>query len=80
MKRLFVVVVALSIAVGRAFITPRLSHIPSPEMSYEAFAHLICGGLIGVHLYDRSQRLYGYLGYGLAIWELVWFVIQKSLS
>jgi hypothetical protein len=49
-------------------------------MSYEALAHLFCGGLIGVHMYDRSQRMYGYLGWGLALWELGWFICQKLLA
>lgn len=78
MKRVLVITLALAVAVGRLFITPRLTHIPSPEMSYEAFAHLFCGGLIGIHLYDRSQKLYGFLGWGIAIWELAMFLLQKS--
>lgn len=78
MKKL-IVLLAVAVAVGRIFITPRLTHIPSPEMTYEALAHLICGGLIAIHLYDRSQKLCGYLGWGIALWELGWFVAQKAL-
>jgi hypothetical protein len=78
MKKLVYILVALTF-LGRAFIVPRLTHIPSPEMSYEAFAHLLCGGLIGVHLYDRSQKIYGWLGWSLALWELGWFLAQKYL-
>jgi hypothetical protein len=75
----WIVVLTVVTALGRAFITPRLTHIPNPELSYEAFAHLFCGALIGIHLYDRSQKLYGYLGWGLAFWELGWFVVQKAI-
>ena len=78
MRKVIYVLVALTL-VGRALITPRLTHIPSAELSYEAFAHLLCGGLIGVHLYDRSQKVYGWLGWGIALWELGWFVVQKAL-
>lgn len=80
MKRILVLAAVLAVAIGRAFIVPRLTQIPTPEMSYEAFAHLLCGGLIAIHLHDRTQRLYGYLGWGLALWELTWFVAQKLLS
>lgn len=79
MKTKVVVLLVVVTAVGRLFITPRLTHIPSAEMSYEAFAHLFCGGLIGVHLYDRTQKLYGYMGWGLAFWELGCFLIQKLM-
>lgn len=71
---------AIAIAVGRIFITPRLTHIPSLEMSYEAFAHLFVGGLIGVSWYDWNDKratLYGRIGWALALWELAWFMVQK---
>ena len=80
MKRAIVVAAVIATLVGRALITPRLTNIPTPELSYEAFAHLLCGGLIGVHLYDKSQKLYGLLGWGIAFWELGWFVAQKSMG
>lgn len=80
MKKKIVVLACIGFALGRLLITPRLTHIPSPEMSYEAFAHLLCGGLIGVHLYDRTQKLYGWLGWGLAFWELACFLVQKTLA
>ena len=78
MKRYFVIAAVVGIAVGRLFITPRLTHIPTPELTYEACAHLLCGGLIAIHLYDRSQKLYGWMGWGIALWELACFVLQKS--
>lgn len=80
MKRISVIAVVILTAVGRGLITPRLTHVPTPEMTYEAFAHLLCGGLIAIHLYDRSQKVFGYLGWGLAVWELCWFLVQKVLS
>jgi len=80
MKRWIVFSLTALIAIGRIFITPRLTHIPSPEMSYEAFAHLFVGGLIGISWYDWDDKLatlYGRIGWGLAVWELVWFIVQK---
>ena len=77
MKRWMIYLLAAAVFAGRIFITPRLTNIPSWEMSYEAFAHLFCGGLIGIHLYDRTQKLYGWLGWSMAFWELGWFVVQK---
>jgi len=79
MKNKLAIFSAAAIAVGRIFITPRLTHIPSPELTYEALAHLVCGGLIAIHMYDHKQKLYGYLGWGLALYELVYFLIQKML-
>ena len=78
MKRWLILTSVVGVAVARLFITPRLTHIPSVELSYEAFAHLLSGGLIGIHLYDHSQKLYGWLGWGVAFWELFCFVVQKS--
>lgn len=80
MKRWIIFVLAVATAVGRVFIVPRLTHIPSPELSYEAFAHLFVGGLIGVSWYDWDSAratLYGRIGWALAAWELGWFVAQK---
>jgi hypothetical protein len=79
-----IIVLVLAFAVGRAFIKPRLTNIPSPEMSYEAFAHLFVGFLILVRYYDPQQtlgptHLYSWLGWGLSLWELGWFLAQKYL-
>lgn len=73
---------AFVIAIGRIFIEPRLTSIPSIEGEYEAFSHLLVGFLILVPWYDRQQqlgpsKLYGYVGWSLAIWELGWFLVQK---
>jgi hypothetical protein len=70
------------LALGRVFITPRLTDIPSAEGSYEAIAHLVDGFLILVPFYDWHQtvgpsRLYGILGGVFALWELGWFIVQK---
>lgn len=53
-------------------------------MSYEAFAHLFVGFLILVRYYDPQQtlgptHLYAWLGWGLSLWELGWFLAQKYL-
>ena len=82
MHRIFLYALAAGIAVGRVFITPRLTNIPSIEGSYESAAHLVVGFLILVPFYDRAQklgpsRLYGCIGWALALWELGWFLAQK---
>jgi hypothetical protein len=80
MKRWIIFALAAAVAVGRIFITPRLTNIPSTEMSYEAFAHLFVGGLIGISWYnwhDEEATLYGRIGWGLAFWELGCFIVQK---
>lgn len=41
MKRGIVIAAVAFTLAGRMFITPRLTHIPTIEMSYEAFAHLL---------------------------------------
>ena len=85
MNKLLVCAIAVAIAIGRVFITPRLTGIPSIEGSYEAVAHLVVGFLIIVPFYDRQQRigparLYGVLGWALAVWELGCFLGQKFAS
>jgi hypothetical protein len=82
MNRIIICALAVLIAAGRTVITPRLTHIPSIEGSYEAAAHLVVGFLILVPAYDWHQkigpsRLYGALGLALALWELGWFLAQK---
>jgi hypothetical protein len=84
MKKL-VCIAAIAIALGRIFITPRLANIPTVEGGYEALAHLVVGFLIIVPFYDRKQwlgpsRLYGAIGWALALWELGWFIAQKLLA
>ena len=75
-------ILAACVLTGRALIVPRLTHIPTIELSYETFAHLFVGFLIIVPWYDRKQvlgpsKLYGWIGWSLSIWELVWFLAQK---
>ena len=41
MKKLLVIALVAAFVIGRLFITPRLTHIPSPELSYEAFADFL---------------------------------------
>lgn len=81
-KWIIFTLVAIS-AVLRVVITPRLTHIPTPELSYEAFVHLFVGGLIGISWYNwdnKQATLYGRLGWALAFWELGWFIVQKHAS
>ena len=82
MNRTLLCSLALAVALGRIFIAPRLTSVPSIEGSYEAFAHCVVGFLILVPWYDRRQeigpaKLYGYVGWALAFWELGWFLAQK---
>ncbi len=58
---------ALAVGIVRPFLT---AHPLSLEGSYEAFAHLFVGGLIGAWLVTR-ERLYLGLVIGLSIVELV---------
>jgi hypothetical protein len=81
MNEVLIFILALAIAIGRIFITPRLG-VPTIEGSYEALSHLAVGFMILVPWYDREQKLgpsklYGYVGWGLALWELGWFLVQK---
>ena len=78
-----VICFVLFFAVCRIFITPRLTHIPTWELSFEAFVHLFDGFLILVWFYDRKQqlgpsKLYAWLGWSLAFWELGWFIVERS--
>ena len=71
-----------AIALGRIFITPHLTGVPSAEGSYEAAAHLVDGFSIFLPVYDWHQKLgpsrfYGCLGGALALWELGWFLVQR---
>lgn len=82
MKR-FVIALSVAVAVGRVFIAPRLVSIPSVEGTFESIAHLFVGFLILVPFYDPEKRLgpskmYGWLGWLLALWEAAWFLIQKA--
>jgi hypothetical protein len=80
MRRWVIFTLATAFAVGRLFITPRLTHIPTWELDYEAWVHLFVGGLIGVSWFnwsDKQATLYGRIGWALAFWELGWFIVQK---
>lgn len=78
-----IVLLSLAVAIGRMFIVPRLTNIPSTEGAYEALAHLFVGFLIIVPLYDPKEsigpsRLYALIGWILAFWEAGWFFAQRS--
>lgn len=75
-----VILLAILIVVGRWFITPILPL--SWTDAYIANAHLVCGFMIGSRIYDWKgklgpTRLYWYLGWGLAFYELFFYLIQK---
>lgn len=71
---------ALAVLIGRMFITPRLTGIPSAEGTYETIAHLVVGFLIFVPFYESSERarMFGWMGWFIAIWEGGWFAVQKG--
>jgi hypothetical protein len=71
-KHGLIVLVALAVGIVRPFLT---GHPLSVEGSYEAFAHLFVGGLIGVWLVTR-ERLYLGLVTGLSIVELASALIK----
>ncbi len=78
-KRLAIVLAILT-ALARVFVAPRLTNIPTFEGSYEALAHMLVGFLIIVPFYDRrafDARTFGWLGWGLALWEAAWFLGEK---
>lgn len=66
------------VIVGRFMIEPRLD-IPTLAGSYEAFAHLVVGALIGVWLGGRKGDYPDALlaAIGLTLFEVVMFSIQK---
>lgn len=86
MEKYILGIVTLSIVVGRILIVPRLD-IPTTTGSYEAFAHLFVGALIGAWWRDRevSKLLgwyqgitpYGSLAIALTMLEVIIFVVQK---
>lgn len=81
-SKLAIFIFAFLILLGRIWITPRLN-VPTIEGCYESFAHLFVGFLILVPWYDRKEllgpsKLYGWIGWLLAFWELGWIVVQKA--
>ena len=69
------ITVAIALGIGRLFITPRLK-IPTWSGSYEAFAHLFVGGLIGACVVAPCG-LYAWLIGALSVWEIAAFAIQR---
>ncbi len=49
--------IAILIMGVRLTVAPRLTNIPTPEGSFEAFAHLIVGFMIIVRWYDPTEVL-----------------------
>lgn len=75
--RILVAIMVVATVVGRFIIEPRLSGIPSLNLSYEAFAHLFVGGLFGFFL-ATGKRILLWLVICLSLFELAMFLIQKS--
>jgi hypothetical protein len=83
-----VIVLAILTALVRVFIEPRLTNIPTFEGTYEALVHMFVGFLIILPIYEHFRyiggsseaRALGWIGWGLALWEGLWFGIQKYLS
>ncbi len=85
MKPKLLLLLSFLVLLGRIFITPRIAGVPSVEGTYEALSHLLVGFLILVPFYDREEilgpsKLYGWVGWGLAIWEGIWFAVQKGFG
>ena len=68
-----IVLTAIAVGIARPFLT---SHPLSAEGSYEAFAHLFVGALIGAWLV-RRERLYLALVVGLSIVELASALLKR---
>lgn len=85
-ETMVIIFIGLLTVVGRMLIVPRLD-LPTATGSYEAFAHLFVGFLIGAWWRDRQVgKLLGwYQGvtpYGLVVilltaFEVIMFVVQK---
>jgi hypothetical protein len=83
MKKYLVIFLAALVAIGRVFITPIIPL--SWTDAYIANAHLFAGFLIGVRIYDWKGRLgptrfYWWIGWGLAFYELAFYLVQKHLA
>lgn len=76
--KVLIVLLAMILGIGRLFITPRLN-LPTAEGTYEAFAHLFVGGLIGACA-AKPSRFYAALIVGLSLIELLAFLIQKNAA
>ena len=72
----------LAVLVGRVFIIPRVTGIPSIEGSYEAMAHMFVGFalLLPAYQWCYSLEINWYwlaIGVLLSLWELGWFLAQR---
>ncbi len=79
MKNFILLLTTLLIAGLRFVIEPRLN-LPTSEGSYEAFAHLFVGGLIGAWLVKRSEWKWLAMAIGVSLVELVMFILQKAMQ
>ena len=82
-QKYWIIFLAVLVGVGRVFITPIIKLDWTD--AYIAHAHLFAGALLGIGLYDWKQRLgpsrfYFWLAWGLALYELAWYLAQKHLA
>ncbi len=70
---LALLLVAIGFGVARFYMP---THALSPHGSYEAFAHLFVGGLIGAWLATKD-KFYGWLALALSVLELVAFTVGR---
>ena len=68
--------IVIFVVIGRLTIEPRLTNIPTWNLTYEAFAHIAVGFLLGGWFATRD-RLPLYAMLGLTAFEVAMFVIQK---
>jgi hypothetical protein len=72
---------AALVIIGRFTIEPRLTNIPSWNLTYEAIAHMFVGGVLWESIRTQGWRLYrGYwlVFWSLAVFELAMFMVQKN--
>ena len=79
MIKCLIIVMAVSLAIGRFFITPRLN-LPTEEGSYEAVAHLFIGGLFGAFFVDTSNKFLLLTAVALSLVEFFAFIVQRLLQ
>lgn len=83
MDRFATVCLVLIVMIGRLTINPRTEGIPTWDLSYEAFAHIFVGFLIGAACSGwlvGQRAFYGWMAFLITIWEVIIFVIQKNMG
>ncbi len=82
------VLLTLFMLVGRCLITPRLDGVPDPNLTFEAVAHMLVGGMFASwwvyrsfpDMYGFRDRVnaYWYLAWTVSLFELFMFLVQKG--